>query len=249
MEDLVLLKEEIRRKIWKIMEERNIARFPRPVFNRIPNFEGADEAARRIQEHQIFQDARVLKVNPDSPQKPIRESILSNGEMLITPAPRLRSGFLLLNPKSVPKSAFSYASTIKGSFKYGRQIHLAGLPRIEMIIVGSVAVSLDGARIGKGGGYSEIECGILRELDLIDERTPIATTVHEIQVLEKIPTEEHDIPIDIIATPGRIIETKTRYPRPKGIFWEKVTEKMLQDIPVLKELRETKHAIQIQSRG
>jgi len=223
------------------MEERNIARFPRPVFDRIPNFEGAEEAARRLQELQIFQDARVIKVNPDSPQKPIRESVLSNRKMLVTPAPRLKSGFLILDPKSVPRSALSYASTIRGAFKYGRQIDLTELPKVDLIVVGSVAVSLDGARIGKGGGYSEIECGILRELNLIDENTPIATTVHEVQVLEKIPTEEHDIPIDIIITPERIIETKTTYPRPKGIFWKKVTDKMLQDIPVLKEL-EMKHA-------
>ena len=242
MDDVVLLKEETRSKIWKIMEERNIARFPRPVFNRIPNFVGAEEAARRLQELRIFQDAGVLKVNPDSPQKPVRESVLSDGKILVTPAPRLKSGFLLLDPKSVPKSAFSYASTIKGAFKYGKQVDLTELPKVDLIIVGSVAVSLDGARIGKGGGYSEIECGILRELNLIDEKTPIATSVHEIQVLEKIPTEEHDIPIDIIVTPERIIETKTRHPRPKGIFWEKVTEKMLQGIPVLKELKEMKHA-------
>jgi len=223
------------------MEERNIARFPRPVFNRIPNFEGAEEAARRLQKLQIFQDARVLKVNPDSPQKPIRESVLSNRKILVTPAPRLKSGFLLLDPKSILNSTFSYASTIKGAFKYGKQIDLTELPKVDLIIVGSVAVSLDGARIGKGGGYSEIECGILRELNLIDEKTPIATTVHEIQVLEEIPTEEHDIPMDIIITQERIIETKTRYPRPKGIFWEKVTEKMLQDIRVLKQLKEMKH--------
>ncbi len=243
MKDVALLKKEIRSEIWRIMEERDVARFPRPVFNRIPNFEGADEASRRLQGLRIFQDAGTVKVNPDSPQKPVRESVLSSGKTLVTPAPRLKSGFLLLNANSVPRSAFSYASTIKGAFQYGKQIDLIDLPRVDLIIVGSVAVSLDGARIGKGGGYSEIECGILRELNLIDDKTLIATTVHEIQITEKIPTEEHDIPIDIIATPRRIIETKTRYPRPKGIFWEKVTEKMLQEIPVLKKLKEMKHAI------
>ena len=224
------------------MEERNVARFPRPVFNRIPNFEGADEAAHRLQNLKVFHDARVIKVNPDSPQKPVRESVLSNGKILITPTPRLKSGFLLLNSKSIPRSAFSYASTIQGASEYGKQIDLTDLPKVDLIIVGSVAVSLAGARIGKGGGYSEIECGILRELNLISANTPIATTVHEVQITEKIPTEEHDIPIDIIATPERIIETRTKYPRPKGIFWEKVTEKMLQDIPILKELKEMKQA-------
>jgi len=231
------------------MEDRNIAMFPRPVFDRIPNFEGAEEAARRLQELHIFKDARVVKVNPDSPQKPIRESVLSNRKMLVTPTPRLKSGFLILDPRSVPRSALSFASTIKGAFQYGRQIDLTDLPEVDLIVVGSVAVSLDGARVGKGGGYSEIECGILRELNLIDEKTPIATTVHEVQVLEKIPTEEHDIPVDIIITPERIIETKTKYPKPKGIFWKKVTEKMLQDIPVLKKLKEMKHATWIQNRG
>jgi len=231
------------------MEDRNIAMFPRPVFDRIPNFEGAEEAARRLQELHIFKDARVVKVNPDSPQKPIRESVLSNRKTLVTPTPRLKSGFLILDPRSVPRSALSFASTIKGAFQYGRQIDLTDLPEVDLIVVGSVAVSLDGARVGKGGGYSEIECGILRELNLIDEKTPIATTVHEVQVLEKIPTEEHDIPVDIIITPERIIETKTKYPKPKGIFWKKVTEKMLQDIPVLKKLKEMKHATWIQNRG
>jgi hypothetical protein len=32
-------KDQIRKEIWQLIEERGIARFPRPVYGRIPNFE------------------------------------------------------------------------------------------------------------------------------------------------------------------------------------------------------------------
>jgi len=40
-------KDQIRKQIWYLMEERNIARFPRPLHGRIPNFIGAEQAAYR----------------------------------------------------------------------------------------------------------------------------------------------------------------------------------------------------------
>jgi 5-formyltetrahydrofolate cyclo-ligase len=33
-----LTKSSIRENIWSYLEDNNIAQFPRPVFNRIPNF-------------------------------------------------------------------------------------------------------------------------------------------------------------------------------------------------------------------
>jgi len=99
------------------------------------------------------------------------------------PSPRLRRGFILLDPKSIPKKSYAEASSISGSFKYGRFCSLKELPEVDLIVAGSVAVSTDGARIGKGGGYSELEYGILTELGLVEEKTPIFTTVHDAQIL------------------------------------------------------------------
>jgi 5-formyltetrahydrofolate cyclo-ligase len=42
------LKRELRERVWRLLEERGVARFPRPVYGRIPNFVGAETAARRI---------------------------------------------------------------------------------------------------------------------------------------------------------------------------------------------------------
>lgn len=64
--------------------------------------------------------------------------------------------------------------------------------------MGSVAVTTGGARIGKGGGYSELEYGILRSLRIIDENTPTATTIHEVQIIDDVPMEEHDLNVDYI---------------------------------------------------
>ena len=38
-------------------------------------------------------DAKVVKVNPDTPQKMVRYHVLETGKTLLTPQPRLRTGF------------------------------------------------------------------------------------------------------------------------------------------------------------
>lgn len=41
-------KWRIRKRVWDLMEAQNIAQFPRPVHNRIPNFVGATLAANKV---------------------------------------------------------------------------------------------------------------------------------------------------------------------------------------------------------
>lgn len=86
----------IRNKIWSKLEEKNIARFPRPVYGRIPNFIDSDIAAKKIEKLKIFKKSTVIKVNPDSPQKNLRKIILNSKKVLLMPTPRLKKGFVLL---------------------------------------------------------------------------------------------------------------------------------------------------------
>lgn len=83
-----------------------MAAFPRPVFGRIPNFKGAEEACRNLVSLSAFAEAAVVKINPDAPQRPCREAALAAGKTLVMPTPRIREGFLLLDPALMPKSAF-----------------------------------------------------------------------------------------------------------------------------------------------
>ena len=98
-------------------------------------------------------------------------------------------------------------------------------------------------RLGKGKGYGEIEYGICRELGVVTAATTVATVVHDTQVVDPVclggeTLEPHDLPVDIICTPTRVIYTHTSVPKPPGIFWDLVTEEMLRDIGALRELQD-----------
>lgn len=235
-------KEEIRNRVWALMEREGVYKPPLPIRHRIPNFIGAERAAERLRDLQAFRDAEVVKVNPDSPQSPVRKLVLSAGKLLIMPTPRLRRGFLLIDPRGLPEGAIGMAATIKGAFKFGKGMDLDEAPRIDFIVAGSVAVAPDGSRLGKGGGYSEIEYGILRELGIIDEGTPMATTVHDVQIVEEVPMDDHDLAVDYIITPTRILETHRGLPRPKGIIWGKLPSDAIGEIPLLRLMRSRRAA-------
>ena len=234
--DVTTIKRKIRESIWNLMEKRNIAIFPRPCFGRIPNFIGHEVAARRFIESKIFERADVVFCCPDSPQRPIREAVISSGKILVMATPRLRQGFLVIKPGDVPKGHEKRASTIVGAFKYGRVTDVIPFT-IDVKVTGSVAVTLNGARLGKGGGYSDLEYAILREMNVVDERTPIVTTVHEVQIVNYIPMTRHDVPVDYIFTPKRDIEIKNSpYKKPNGIYWEELTMEKIHQIPLLLKL-------------
>jgi 5-formyltetrahydrofolate cyclo-ligase len=67
----------IRKRIWDLLEAKDIARPPRPVHHRIPNFDGADRAAARLSSLPEFIEAKCVKVNPDTPSE--RRAISSFG--------------------------------------------------------------------------------------------------------------------------------------------------------------------------
>jgi 5-formyltetrahydrofolate cyclo-ligase len=238
------VKDEIRKRIWDLLLERGVATFPLPPHGRIPNFKGAREATERLAELPEWKRARIVKVNPDSPQRWVRLLALRQGKLLVMATPRLREGFILLDPKRIPPHLYDAASTIRGAFRLGRRIgidELRELGGVDFIVTGSVAVDRRGHRIGKGEGYAELEYAILRELGLADEDTPIATTVHDLQIVDEIPRDPYDLTVDYIVTPRRILRVAGREPRPPGIIWSMLPCEKLEEIPLLRELARRKN--------
>lgn len=231
------VKSQIRKKVWSEMEKKNVAAFPRPVYGRIPNFIGSEKAANRLFSKDFWIYSRAIKVNPDAPQRVVREKALRDGKLLIMPTPRIREGFLLLDPRFIPKHAIRVASTISGAFRYGKLIKVEEIPQIDLIVTGSVAVNKKGARIGKGGGYAELEYAILKEYKKIGDKTPIVTTVHDIQVLDiEWPVEKHDLFVDWIFTPKKEIKIEGKKPRPEGLYWDLLDAEKIFKIPILRKL-------------
>ena len=228
-------KDKIRDEIWKLLQERKVARFP-GVEGRIPNFIGAEACAKQLAETPYWKAAKFLKVNPDSPQRAIRQKGLEEGKTIYMAVPRLRSDkpFIELDPKKLKCSPF-VASSIKGAGQHGKPVSLANVAKIDLVVCGSVAVNRKGARVGKGGGYSDLEFALLTEQKKISANTPIVTSVHPLQIVdEEIPMTEHDIPLSAIITPAEVIELQSSFSRPKGIYWSMLAQEKIDEIPVLK---------------
>jgi 5-formyltetrahydrofolate cyclo-ligase len=228
-------KESIRREAWDLLSEKKVTRFP-GAEGRIPNFTGAENCARLLAQSPLWRKANVIKINPDSPQRAIRQRALEEGKIIYMAVPRLHrlKPFIELDPKTLEVSPF-WASSIKGATKYGQALLLSNIKKIDLIVCGSVAVNQEGARVGKGGGYSDLEYALLREEGKVDAQTPIVTTVHPLQILKtKMPMTDHDIPLNAIITPEKVISLRPRYQKPRGIYWGKLSQEKIKSIPVLK---------------
>ncbi len=189
------------------MVEAGVVRFP-GAYGRIPNFVGAEEAAKKAMGLPEVRGARVVFSNPDSAQFPLRAALLLEGKVLVVAAPRLsgEKPFLLLDPQRLRPHPLRLA-TLKGILRYGKRIGLSEVPEVDLFVTGCVAVSPSGERLGKGGGFADREYALLKEAGKVSRKTPVITTVHELQVVEEIPAESHDLRVDIVVTPERIIRT------------------------------------------
>ncbi|MCA1032590.1 5-formyltetrahydrofolate cyclo-ligase [Bacillus timonensis] len=230
-------KDEIRHEIWDTLMNEKLARFPFPIKHRIPNFKGAEKAAHFITTLDTYKEAKVIKSSPDSPQLPLRAQILKDGKTLLVPTPRLKAGFIMVKPEWVPTGEERKAASLSHIKNYGKEIPLVEMPRIDMIISGSVAVHRDGRRIGKGEGYADREYAIIRELG--NPHVPVVTTVNSVQVVEDdFPIGSYDVTLDWIATEDGLIKTDGKYEKPNGILWDQVTEKEMEEMPVLQEVKQ-----------
>jgi 5-formyltetrahydrofolate cyclo-ligase len=231
-------KQEIREAVWSLLQSEGVARFP-GARGRIPNFTGAEACADTVSQLAVWKRAKFIKANPDSPQRAIRHLALKQGKTIYMAVPRLRDEkcFIELDPARIGQKIYA-ASSIKGAFELGRQVSIKQMKPVDLIVCGSVAVRRDGGRLGKGGGYSDLEYALALELGIVTARTPIITTVHLLQIVtEKFPLKPHDIPVDFIATSEEVIECNTKLPRPKGIYWEYLDEEKIDAIPLLKKMK------------
>jgi 5-formyltetrahydrofolate cyclo-ligase len=196
-------KKLMRERIWTLMEEKGIAKFPLPCVGRIPNFEGSEKAAEKVRLLEEWRQAKVVLANPDFAQKKIRENALKDGKFLVMASPRLKHGYISIEPKKV-KGKEEFASTIRGAFKYGTEAK--DIPKPDLIVTGCVAVDLNGHRLGKGHAYGDKE---IRTIKTMFGEIPVVTTVHDIQIVDSVPFEPHDEKVDVIVTPTKIVRVKS----------------------------------------
>uniref|UniRef100_A0A7C3SP82 5-formyltetrahydrofolate cyclo-ligase n=1 Tax=Thermofilum pendens TaxID=2269 RepID=A0A7C3SP82_THEPE len=215
------VKSELRKQVWLRLEASEVVVGPRPCYGRVPGFLGGIAAASKIAKLDLFKRARVLYFTPDGASRPLREEALRRGKTIVMSQPNLK-GYVVLEGSGLPESEVKRLSTLRGALLRGERALLLEGIKVDVIVLGSVAVDRSGARLGRGDGLYDLEYALLREMHAAGADTPVLTLVHGLQVLEEgIPMLPHDVPVDIIATPAElIVVSKPRYRKPSGVIWD-----------------------------
>jgi 5-formyltetrahydrofolate cyclo-ligase len=224
-------REGIRRWVWARLGS----------WGSIPTFAGASAAAAALARTRAWRSARVVVANPDLAQEPVRQRALEDGKLLYMATPRLamQEPFVELDPTRLAYADRARAAALGTAVRRGRLVAPEAMEQTDLFVVGSVAVGVDGARVGKGSGYSDIGFALAAQAG-VTSRCAVATTVDPIQVLPAgvVPTARQDVPVDLVATPWREVELRHARARPSGVFWELVDDRLLQAIPRLAALAE-----------
>lgn len=204
-------KPSARRAIWE--------RFPPEL--KTPRYPGEREAALRLFEAPplVKPAVKAIKVGADRALAAVRRLALSRGISVYVATRGLRRGFRCLDP----------------STRSTRLVAMEALPPFDAIVVGSVVLTRDGYRCGRGNGISDIEWAVLRELGR--PAVPVLTCAHPDQFVRYFPAYEHDAPISFIATPEELITIERPPPAPRRIDWDRMPRERIDEIPILRELR------------
>lgn len=186
---------------------------------------------------------RFVMKNSTSKHICCRYQVLDHDKTLLVPTPRLSKGLFnrLTKEPDSDKDTIRKLASREGIDKKSKPVPMASRIKIDLVVVGSVAVDRLGRRIGKGEGFADLEYSMAASHHgAVSSDTLIVTTVHDVQVFDKLPEklfEEHDIPVDIIVTPTEVFRVKDKLPRPDHIIWNILTKEKFDQIPILKEIQ------------
>jgi 5-formyltetrahydrofolate cyclo-ligase len=229
-------KQEIRELVWSKMAQ---AGFHGNPYGRIPTFPGQNKAAEKLRRTTPYKESCSVMVPPDRAQLQVRINLLQDRKRLIMATPGLRDGFREIPSSRIPPSRWTKAVSSVGVGLYGRKLAstLGDVGRVDLLVTGAVAVSLQGDRIGKGTGYFDLEYVILREIGSAGEKTPVIAVVDDLQVFKELPWNEKDVSVDLIITPTQSIPVDHPRPRPEGVDWLSLQPRQIRGMRPLWELR------------
>src|SRR5258708_11384189 len=184
--------------VWLAMRGGRVARLP-GAGGRSRNCTGAEAAGGRLRGTPAWQAAATVKANPDSAQLPVRQRALEDGKTVYMAVPRLAGPepFFALDPAHLSEAP-RRAASISGASRSARRVTLAELSPVDLVVMGCVAAGEDGARLGKGGGFADLEFALATAAGLIGPHTISVTTLHRLPVRagRTRPVTAHHPPVD-----------------------------------------------------
>ena len=209
-------KDSIRKSIYDKLFNGGFSNRPKGDYGKIPDFKASEIAAELLASTDEWKNSKTIFSSPDSAQIPVRYLALVENKNLIMASPNLEHGYLFLEGSKL-NGVEKEASTKEGAFKHCSKFFDFGENelsnsnkdsfdiKIDMVVEGSVGVDKTGNRIGKGKGFADKEIEDLFNKGLIDDDTPLVTTIHPFQLVEFIPMESHDKKLNMIVSTEEII--------------------------------------------
>lgn len=247
--ELYVAKRDFRSMVWGQMERGKLLQSQRNSRHRLPYFIGSDEAAQKIADTEEFKNCKTVVINSDSAQEALRVLALKCGKSVFVPVAHVNYGGAfcqLVLPAEAELSdelllqaarAASVGETADSTLC--RQVTVEQMPNIDLFVVGSVAVSKQGYRIGQGDGHSDMDYAVIRTAGRISDSTLVLTCVHDEQVFDRLPGElfgPHDVAVDVIATPTALLRISNRLTKPSGIIWSLIVPNRVKPACVIRSL-------------
>jgi 5-formyltetrahydrofolate cyclo-ligase len=132
------------------------------------------------------------------------EDVVSLGKTLILPRVDSRHKSLhLFKVKDVSELSPGYMGILEPEIKKEREINLN---KIDLVIIPGTGFDITGSRIGYGGGYYDRLLSYeSKQLARVEKHIMTIALAFEEQIGNKIPSEPHDIKVDMIVTEERTI--------------------------------------------
>ena len=127
--------------------------------------------------------------------------ILCLGKKLIVPLVNSKQKTLsLYEIKDITELEAGYKDIPEPNVNEDRKVELKD---IDIVVIPGTGFDIKGNRLGYGGGYYD------RLLSKTEKKIPKVALAFEEQILDVVPSEPHDIKMDIIITDERVIRTIT----------------------------------------
>lgn len=209
----VIQEERVRRVVWQRLSEvaKPDSRFDMDLRNFVPDFAGSTVAHKRVAKRREWAQAKVIFCAPDNSIEQLRLAALNAGKKILVPTYGLSRGFIFLDGSKLAASDEQLAATLDGMEKFGSRLgpgDLRKVGKIDLVITGATAVTLDGRHIGGGQRYLALEWMMMRELGVVDPSTPVIAIVHDCQVVDEMVEAEPDCLLGIICTNTQEIDVR-----------------------------------------
>lgn len=128
------------------------------------------------------------------------QSTLNNGRLIVLPVvDETHKKLRLYKVKDISELHTGYMGIPEPIAERKRKIGVKG---IDVVIIPGIGFDMQGNRLGYGAGYYDRLLSVSRE-----HITSIALSFEE-QIVERVPSEPHDIRVDMIVTDSRLIRCK-----------------------------------------